>query len=171
MRALLKFNANGGLGTQHLTYIIISDLRSISYSDRCLDSVRKLYDDQALQRVHIKYWGKCVEDEVEKWWTTPESYIITGRGLEATSNEDEETDDDEVGLDPNCCVLTIDTPLHMRRKIWVREEYVRMYDCFEARHQEFITRDHSTVTVLTGQPGIGEFNQAYTANIYIRTHV
>lgn len=146
----------------------MSDLHSIFYSSQQLQSFIKLCSDEPLHQLHAEFWGKRVEDEAAEWWASPNPCIVTDRSLEAKTNkdpgDDEFEDDDESGdheapPGSNCYVLTIDTPLPIRRKILVRNEYAHIYDCFETRYDKSLAGDTTPITVLTGQPGIGELDR------------
>ena len=84
-----------------------------------------------------------------RFWIQGESRNIL---LNPPEPEDE-GDDDDIG--PNCHVLDIGIPTLGLTKLWIRNEYIRMYKHCED-HLEFNRNESkSPAVVVTGQPGIG----------------
>jgi hypothetical protein len=73
-------------------------------------------------------------------------------------DEDErmEVDDDFI---PGCAILNIDIDRLPFPKIWIRAEYIRIYNYLESRETPPRIDNHiPPAAVVTGQPGIGEFS-------------
>jgi len=80
-------------------------------------SWEKLGDDELLAKLHVKWWRTSILDEEEEWRSKQKS-TITSPG--------HEFDSDEFGR--GCYVLDIGMQGIRLEKIWVRADYVRMYD-------------------------------------------
>ena len=78
----------------------------------------KLEDDDTFSQLHSKYWGKKIEDEAEQWH-------------KLNPTVDDPTDD----IGPGCFVLDLDIECYPS-KLWVRQDYVRIYDYCRKRHAE-----------------------------------
>ena len=67
-------------------------------------------------------------------------------------------DEDGTNLDdiiPGCYILDFD--MFESRKLWIRADYIQVYDSLEAYYNKTIaTLGPSPAAALTGQPGIGE---------------
>ena len=113
---------------------------------------------------HAKFWGKCMEDEEQEWRNAQLAMSMEGSGLgnehrgedesmDVDMSEEEDLDDDFI---KGCYPLEIgigSAPL----MIWIRAEYIRIYNALEAHYQKplHINR-RAPAAVITGQPGIGE---------------
>jgi hypothetical protein len=89
-----------------------------------------------------KFWGECMQDEETKWRETQQS---------------EEDEGDEIG--PGCYILRLGIPNIKHATIWIRQEYIRIYD-FCQRYLEFCRTNglqEPPSVVIAGQPGIGEY--------------
>ncbi|KAF8467514.1 hypothetical protein DFH94DRAFT_638974 [Russula ochroleuca] len=83
----------------------------------------------------------------------------------STSNPSEsEDDDDDDDIKPGCYVLDIDNEAIKMRSIWIRAEYIRIYD-FLVDYYNNKTRynGRAPAAVITGQPGIGKSVWIYYA--------
>jgi hypothetical protein len=89
--------------------------------------------------LHLKYWGKNIEDEAEEWLkSNPIVY------------------DPANDIGPRCFVLDFGTEYYHPSRLWVRQDYIRTYNYC---HDDAPTREAPCPcsVVITGQPGIGEF--------------
>ena len=68
-----------------------------------------------------------------------------------------ETDDQNNDIISGCYVLDIDLGLEYE-KIWVRAEYIRVYEYLEDYYEKTCARANNVApgAVITGNPGIGE---------------
>lgn len=74
-------------------------------------------------------------------------------------------DDDETSLTdtyndmiPGCYVLDIGIPGLDVSRLWIRADYIRIFDFFQSHYDKHAANrmDQAPSGVLTGQPGIGE---------------
>ena len=107
-----------------------------------LASWSKLEDDHRLSQLRSKYWGQNIEDEAKQWHSS-----------DSTVKVDRNND-----IGPDSHVLDLGIKLK-RSKLWVRQDYVRIYDYCSKRHEEGPTSATMMArsVVVTGQPGIGVF--------------
>ena len=118
--------------------------------------------DSILHRRQKAKWEKLddMEELVQlhrKFWIQGESANILLNPLEP---EDEGDGDDDIG--PNCHVLNIGIPTLGPTKLWIRNEYVRMYKHCENHLETNRNEFKSPAMVVTGQPGIGKcFTSSY----------
>jgi len=116
-------------------------LASVFLDGNASTSWSKLPASHTLSQFWFKYWGKSIEDEAEQW-----------RGSNPT------VDDSTNDILPGCFALDIEIK-HRPQKLWVRQDYIRIYNYCRDRH----THGPSSETeiprsvVITGQPGIGLF--------------
>ena len=101
----------------------------------------KLEDDDQLSQLCSKYWGKNIEDEAKQW-----------RKLHPI------VDDPTNDIGPGCYALDLGIARHPS-KLWVRQDYIRMYDYCSQRYAEgpSSATNMARSVVITGQPGIGVF--------------
>lgn len=59
-------------------------------------------------------------------------------------------------IGPRCYVLNVDIP-GLEGKIWVRADYIRIFEFAEKFYAESSSNPKPPCLVITGQPGIGEF--------------
>jgi len=78
--------------------------------------------------------------------------------MDVKNDHDGEEEGDDDDLVDGCCVLDIG----MEGSIWVRAEYIRIFKHITKVHDELIAStgidEESYCVILTGQPGIGEFD-------------
>ncbi|KAM6503293.1 hypothetical protein JOM56_000236 [Amanita muscaria] len=99
--------------------------------------------------------GKSDEDEGE--------VMSEGEG-KPDEDEGEATDQDDDIL-PDCYVLDISIR-YMPRSLWIRADYIRIFDCFQAHYDKYTKpkpKGKTPSAVLTGQPGIGKSFWIYYA--------
>ena len=139
-----------------------------------------------LVQFHAKYWGVSMKEEVTQWQESMDVDIeddddkVDGNrdgGEEGSEQEGENEDEgegegeeeeeegvDEVEIDDyieGCCVLDINIE-GIETSIWVRAEYIRIFDNIAELHGNLTSskrmNESSYCVIITGQPGIGEFN-------------
>jgi hypothetical protein len=123
----------------------------------------KVDDNHRFSEFHAKFWGKSMDDEEREWLdlnahsrddSTDDDVIID-------DGDDGDTDTDEDGeLIPGCFELEIspNPVLDDVSKIWIRADYIRVYEYAEARYDLCYRRRKAQAVVVTGQPGIGEYD-------------
>jgi hypothetical protein len=98
--------------------------------------------DGPLEELHRKFWRKGLKE-----WP--------GNGsVDVDEDEDTEAEEDEIG--PCTGVLNIGIEGLWRQKIWVRKEYIRLYNYCSVYMEYGRTKDLPPSMVITGQPGIGK---------------
>jgi hypothetical protein len=102
----------------------------------------KLEDDHELSRLRSKFWGKKIEEEAKE-----------RRELQPTVEVDRAND-----IGPECYGLDLGIELK-RSELWVRQDYIRIYDYCSKRYEEgpSSVRKIARSVVITGQPGVGVF--------------
>ena len=99
-------------------------------------------------------------DEEQEWRNSQPLIPAVGDDSELGSEDRPMDVDFDVGADviPGCYVLNIGIKGLERSKIWIRADYIRVYNYLEARNDG--TSEAEGVApgaIITGQPGIGEF--------------
>ncbi len=119
----------------------------------------KLADHEVLAQLHAKYWRKSMLDEEKEWRRKQESDFDAS--IHGCDGSDRMIDDVDGDIGPGCYVLDIgidDLPI---QKVWIRSDYIRMYD-YCSNHYERTKRTRinqmAPSVVITGQPGIGRFS-------------
>jgi hypothetical protein len=112
----------------HLTSVFLDGSSSASWT--------RLNDDHRFSRLRSKYWGKRIEEEARERPT-----------VEADLTND---------IGPDCFGLDLGIRFKPPR-LWVRQDYVRIYDYCSQRHEEGPSDDTEMArsVVITGQPGVG----------------
>ena len=119
----------------------------------------KLHNHRFTQ-LHTKFWGTSMLDEEQEWRNSQPLIPAVGDDSEL-GREDRPMDVDfDVGADviPGCYVLNIGIKGLERSKIWIRADYIRVYNYLETMNDG--TSEAEGVApgaIITGQPGIGEF--------------
>lgn len=104
-----------------------------------------------LAKLHAKWWSKSILDEEEEWRRQKKSTVTSGHVFD--SNADRmDVDDNEFGR--GCYVLDIGIERIPLQKIWVRADYVQIYDLCNEKYQE--AQDQAPCVVIPGQPGVGK---------------
>src|ERR1700722_2238588 len=132
-----------------------SDLASIVYIPEYLEKWPQLPSNHPLAQLYTKFWGKSMADEERDWRISQSIGVNSGDG----GDEGEGMDDAKINdINPGCYVLNIDIDAIPYPRIWIRAEYMRMYDFFEHYYLKISKqmRGPSPSAVLTGQPGIGK---------------
>jgi len=127
-------------------------------------------NDESLALFHAKFWGKGMAIEEEEWSSTQPPVADIGSELKGTELDGErpigkavdgKTDGDRTDLDSDdiiagCYMLDIGIDDFPFPKIWVRADYIRIFDYLQAYYDWPRAHDIAPAVVITGQPGIGE---------------
>jgi hypothetical protein len=72
-------------------------------------------------------------------------------------DEDEGEADEDDDVTPGCYVLDIGIRGIVPSRLWIRSDYIRIYDALQGFYEEVVNPDNRAPSaVVTGQPGIGE---------------
>jgi hypothetical protein len=120
----------------------------------------KLSSESELQpyQFHNMFWGKSMADEEQEWRDAQG----TGLGNERQGGDEAMDVDVSVEVDGDddiiegCYFLEIGIEGFQLPRIWIRAEYVRIYNALEDRHRTPYYPPLAPAVVITGQPGIGE---------------
>ncbi|KAF8627245.1 hypothetical protein AX15_004464 [Amanita polypyramis BW_CC] len=122
-------------------------------------------------QLHAMFWGKSMADEEQKWRDAQPPMPVEGTelGNECQGGDDsmdvdvskEEGSDDDIIA--GCYSLEIGIKDFQFPRIWIRAEYVRIYDALEARYRMPVYPYMASAVVITGQPGIGKSVWIYYA--------
>ncbi|KAI0293197.1 hypothetical protein BC826DRAFT_1015754 [Russula brevipes] len=111
----------------------------------------QLDPSERLSKLHSRYWQDDIADSRRDWWRSQQGETTVGR------NE----------IDEECFVLDFNMHDDQCSRLWVRKDYVRIYDHCDQHFKD--TMKHlghgAPSVVITGQPGIGK---AYWINYAIR---
>ena len=100
-------------------------------------------EDNPLVQLHSKFWGKR----------------LTCEEPEPSNNLPDDMDVDAVDdFIPGCAILDIGIENLPFQKIWIRADYIRVYNFLEDFEAPQATNNVAPGAVITGQPGIGEFS-------------
>jgi hypothetical protein len=117
-------------------------LASVFLLEGASASWSKLRGDHGFSQLYSKYWGKDIEHDAKQWRKSHSSVMV----------------DPIVEMGPECFGLDLGVNVK-ESKMWVRQDYIRIYDYCSRRHQEgpsSVTARARSV-VITGQPGVGVF--------------
>ena len=117
-----------------------SDLAS-AYSDLTVTSWPRLKDDDDYSQLRKKFWGKTIEEEAKHWRETHPTV----------------KDDDTNDIGAECYGLDLGIIGIENNKLWVRQDYIRIYDYCVKYHEESLVGEKARSVVITGQPGVGVF--------------
>ena len=138
-----------------------SDFTSVVRVTERLGAWPKLGGDECLSQLHTKFWGKSMQVEELEWKKSQRPIPAVGDEL---GSEDQlmhvDFDVSDVGDDviPGCYVLNIGISGLERSKIWIRADYIRVYNFLETIDDGTSkAEDMAPGAIITGQPGIGEF--------------
>lgn len=139
-----------------------SDFTSVVRVTERLGPWPKLGGDECLSQLHTKFWGKSMQVEELEWKKSQPP--IPAAGDDGLGSEDQlmhvDFDVSDVGDDviPGCYVLNIGISGLERSKIWIRADYIRVYNFLETIDDGTSkAKDMAPGAIITGQPGIGEF--------------
>jgi hypothetical protein len=154
-----------------------------NYTTWCLNL---LSGDHALAQLHTKFWGKSMAEEEQQWLATeaipapiPATRGELGDDLMDDGDERMDEGDLEDGEErtnvtdleddftAGCYFLDIGIENIQNEKLWIRAEYIRMYDYVEAHYKHpGSPKDRPPAVVITGQPGIGKFPAVQVIKYY-----
>jgi hypothetical protein len=108
----------------------------------------KLQEDHGLSQLCSNYWGKGIEHDAKQWHKSHSSVRVNPT----------------VEIGPEC--FGLDLGVNVKgSKMWVRQDYIRIYDYCSRRHEEgpsSVTARARSV-MITGQPGVGVFLSSVAA--------
>jgi hypothetical protein len=113
-----------------------------------------------LAQWHAKFWGKSMKDEEEKWRKECSPIPEVGEPRDQTQDRDECMDlDEDVDGDiiSGCYALDLNVEAKAVPSIWIRADYIRIYDALQKHYNNIVNRLWTPGAVVTGQPGIGQF--------------
>ena len=118
----------------------------------------KLADDYGFARLHTKFWRKGMLDQEEEWCGKQGS--DSNASMHGSDDPDREVNPMDVGGDddvgPGCYFLDIGLEELRLKNIWIRSEYLRMYDyCIERCNGAVGMNQAAPSIAIIGQPGIG----------------
>ncbi|KAI9446377.1 hypothetical protein H4582DRAFT_555902 [Lactarius indigo] len=87
-------------------------------------------DNDVVAEPHRRFWGVSMQDEETKWRATQSENETMG--VDELAEEDEDKGD-ETGA--GCYVLTLGIPDLECQKLWIRKDYIRLYDFYQ-KYQE-----------------------------------
>ena len=120
----------------------------------------KIANHQPFAQLHAKFWGISMLHEEQEWRNSQQPISAVGDELETDDRMDMDFDLNDVGADviPGCYVLNIDIEGIERSKIWIRADYIRVYNYLETINDGTSKAEGvAPSATITGQPGIGEF--------------
>jgi len=136
----------------------------------------KVRSDRPLALLHAKFWGRSMVDEEQVWCNSQPLTLAIGnesrdkdqdgdefmdKCSDRTVDEGQGTDLDDDDIIPGCYLLDIGIEGLNITKLWVRAEYIRVYDFIEYYHKNpSFPRERAPAVVVTGQPGIGMFSSS-----------
>lgn len=98
-----------------------------------------------LSDFHSTYWEESIPDEVSNL-TNNANIVENGvHGMDIDQTPD-------LNFIPGCGLLS-QSGIYEAHKIWIRAEYIRVYDYIEKHFSQ--SHRKTPAVVLTGQPGIG----------------
>ena len=115
---------------------IVTSLTGLVLED---PDVRKHDSNSSLFQFHSKFWGTSMAKDT----------------VFRESNGDGMDVDDKI--DPGAYMLGIGIQGLPFQKIWIRTEYIRLFDYIQQCHDHVRTQNLAPAVVITGQPGIGDF--------------
>lgn len=126
----------------------------------------RLHDYEPLSQFHAKFWDRNMADEEREWRNTQ---LAIGGELRdkdqdgdtciGEAGDDEMDEGNEADLDddiiPGCYMLDIGIEGLPYSSIWIRSDYVRVYDHLNFHYNKPAPHGRAPAVVLTGQPGVG----------------
>ncbi len=103
----------------------------------------RLGEQNRYSQLHSKFWGKKIEEEARQWRTSHPNVM----------------DDEDEDIGPGCYALNLDdVDDEFLPKLWVRNDYIRIYEyCSERANATILGLRNARSVVITGQPGVGVF--------------
>ena len=128
-----------------------STFESIVIPDSTVGPWTAMPSDDPLSQLRDRFWGFSMKDEEDKWRRDhPENERF------AVDEEDNEDMANEIGQ--GCYPLDFGIPDLARSKLWIRKEYIRIYDGCEVFYNdnERFGGGIAPSAIITGQPGISK---------------
>ena len=149
----IAFPLYSRLYSSHLLSLtfIIRVMQTMTGSIPTIDSILHLRDKVEWEGLHFYDSTYELVHLHRRFWIQGEAGNTLLNPLEP---EDEGDDDDDIG--PNCHILDIGIPTLGLTKLWIRNEYIRMYKHCEDHLETNRNESKSPAMVVTGQPGIGK---------------
>jgi hypothetical protein len=127
-------------------------------------------NDESPALFHAKFLGKSMANEEEEWSSSQPPIADIGSELEGKELDGErpigkavdgKTDGDRTDLDSDdiiagCYMLDIGIDDFPFPKIWVRADYIRIFNYLQAYYDWPRAHNVAPAVVITGQPGIGK---------------
>jgi hypothetical protein len=124
----------------------MASLRSVIKGFVDLSSLTSLQPEDPLRLIHQKFWGHSWTSEKEAW-RSENVEELAAHSADVGGSEA----DNFVDYRDGCYVL----PFSETRKIWVRADYLLIYEAIDEYFEE--TKSNAAAVVLTGQPGIADY--------------
>jgi len=137
---------------------------------------QKLDSDDRFSEFHAKFWGKSMADDEREWrnlTTLPSDHSGDDISMDYEYGDTGVTDADmDVDVSdefiPGCYELDISpNPVSDVETIWIRADYVRVYNYTESKYDLCYKRRRAQGVVITGQPGGGECVSLYPLDILL----
>ncbi|EDR05961.1 uncharacterized protein LACBIDRAFT_329135 [Laccaria bicolor S238N-H82] len=136
-----------------------------------------LEKDEPFAMLHAKFWDKSMVVEEQRWLKAQQASPATGseyglrdqEGEERMDAVDNETMDEATTMDPEddiisgCYMLDIDIDELELTSLWIRAEYIRVFNLVNAYYDKPTSVRRAPCVVVTGQPGIGKSVWVYYA--------
>jgi len=124
-----------------------STLASVFVCEGDANSWTKLEDHKLLSQLHAKFWRKDMTDEEQEW-----------RRSHPDVQVDDPDDYSESDIVPGCYALDFGEERLERSKLWIRRDYLRIYDYCNKHYDRVNSLVSGTApsVVITGQAGVGE---------------
>jgi len=127
------------------------------------DQLVRVHDNQPSAKLHAKWWGKSMSDEEKEWrrqYPDPNALTLSGGSDHAADRMDVDSGDIGSGW-----VINIGVDGLRWRWIWVRSEYIKIYDYCNEHYEDYlnVVNQRAPCAVVTGQPGIGKSLWIYYA--------
>jgi len=102
----------------------------------------QLGNEDPLVKLHSKFWGKN----------------LTYEESELSHNQTDGDEDDVGDFVPGCGILNIGIDDLPFERIWIRADYIRVFNLLESRETSVVRNRLAPAAVVTGPPGIGKFS-------------
>jgi hypothetical protein len=105
--------------------------------------LQKQGDDTYVSELHAKFWGVSINQDESEW---------VGAHGELAENDPEGSE-----VVRGCFTLDFPSKGCTVSQLWVRKDYLRIYDSCDNHCQRALDKDSlPPIAVITGQPGVGE---------------
>jgi hypothetical protein len=135
------------------------DLASVVRLTDRLPEWTLLENDEPLALLHSKFWGKSLifEEPPQRNSQPHASPHGSELGDEAQCMDVDDDDDDDDDVIPGPSILNIGVDRLPFSKIFIRADYIRVYDFLDQLEIIQFPNGLAPSAVLTGHPGIGKF--------------